>query len=228
SVVTALLLPVVLGKWSPMISLGLFMALWIITSSLKNLWDVAGRNGLSGLTRGLAAIPRGYYGMLFAHLGVAAFALGVCISGGYSQEKEQRMEPGQSVEMSGYTFRFDGVHDVTGPNYQAKEGVVSVSRNGKEMLVMRPQKRVYLVQRNPTTEADIDAGFLRHLYVALGEPVSGEAWSLRLYYKPFVQWIWMGPLMMFFGGLLAASDRRYRLATRSAAHYAAQPALARG
>ncbi|MCL4315822.1 MAG: heme lyase CcmF/NrfE family subunit [Gammaproteobacteria bacterium] len=232
SVVTALLLPVALGKWSPMISLGLFMGLWIITSSLKNLWDVAGRNGMRGLAQGLVNVPRGYYGMLFAHLGVAAFALGVCISGGYSQEKELRMEPGQSVEMAGYNFRFDGVQDVTGPNYQAKQGVVQVSKNGKEILVMRPQKRVYLVQRNPTTEADIDAGFLRHLYVALGEPVSGEAWSLRLYYKPFVQWIWTGPLMMFFGGLLAASDRRYRLATRRAPDYTAQgapaqPALAR-
>ncbi len=214
SVVTALLLPVLLGTWSVMISLGFFMAFWIILSSLKNLWDVAGRNGLSGLAQGLINIPRGYYGMFFAHLGVAVFALGVCISGGYSQEKEQRMEPGESVEMAGYLFRFDGVRDVNGPNYEAKEGTVMVSKAGKELLTMHPQKRVYLVQKDPTTEADIDAGMFRHLYVALGEPVGNEAWSLRLYYKPFVQWIWMGPLLMMLGGFLAATDRRYRLATR--------------
>ncbi|MDO9371314.1 MAG: heme lyase CcmF/NrfE family subunit [Gammaproteobacteria bacterium] len=214
SVVTALLLPVLLGTWSVMISLGFFMALWIILSSLRNLWDVAGRNGLRGLAQGLVNIPRGYYGMFFAHLGVAVFALGVCISGGYSQEKEQRMERGESIEMAGYSFRFEGVQDVAGPNYQAKEGTVRVSKGGKELLTMHPQKRVYLVQKNPTTEADIDAGMFRHLYVALGEPVGGDAWSLRVYYKPFVQWIWMGPLIMMLGGFLAVTDRRYRLATR--------------
>jgi len=214
SVVTALLLPVLLGTWSAMISLGYFMAFWIILSSLKNLWDVAGRNGLSGLLQGLINIPRGYYGMFFAHLGVAIFALGVSVSGGYSQEKEQRMERGESVELAGYAFRFDGVQDVNGPNYAAKEGTIVVSKAGKELLTMHPQKRVYLVQKDPTTEASIDAGMFRHLYVALGEPVDNEAWSLRVYYKPFVQWIWMGPLVMMLGGFIAVTDRRYRLATR--------------
>ncbi len=229
SVVTALLLPVVLGKWSPMISLGLFMGFWIITSSIKNLWDMAGRNGMRGLAQGLANIPRGYYGMFCAHLGVAVFALGISISGGYSVEKEQRMEPGQSVELAGYSFRFDGVQDVAGPNYQAKEGVVRVSKNGKEILVMRPQKREYLVQKSTIiTEAAIDPSFFRHLFVALGEPVSGEAWSVRIYHKPFVQLIWMGPLMMALGGFLAATDRRYRLATRREHAAGVQPAPARG
>ncbi len=228
SVVTALLLPVALGKWSPMISLGLFMGFWIITSSFKNMWDMAGRNGVRGLARGLANIPRGYYGMFCAHFGVAVFALGIAIYGGYNLEKEQRMEVGQSVELAGYTFKFDGVHDVTGPNYQAKAGVVRVSKDGKEILVMRPEKRVYLVQKTPMTEAAIDSGFFRHLFVALGEPLSGGAWSLRIYYKPFVQWIWIGPLLMALGGFLAATDRRYRLATRRQHAAGAQLAPARG
>ena len=137
------------------------------------------------------------------------------------------MEPSESVELAGYEFRFDGVQDVAGPNYQAKEGVVVVSKAGKELLTMRPQKRVYLVQKNPTTEADIDAGLFRHLYVALGEPVGNEAWSLRVYYKPFVQWIWMGPLVMMLGGFIAATDRRYRLATRQVPDQGAA-AVARG
>jgi len=214
SVIIALLLPVVLGKWSPMVSLGLFMAAWIIFTAFQNLFSKVLRNGLNGAWPALKSLPRGFYGMFFAHLGVAVFAIGVTMSGGYSVEKDVRMEPGDSVEVGGYQFRFDGVREVAGPNYQAMEGVVEVSKGGKQITVLHPQKRVYLVQRNPMTEAGIDAGVFRHLYVALGEPVSGAAWSLRLYHKPFVQWIWMGPLLMVLGGIVAASDRRYRLAAR--------------
>ncbi len=214
SVIIALLVPLVLGKWSFMTSVGLFMAAWIIATSFENLRSKVMRNGLAGAKAALLSLPRGFYGMVFAHLGVAVFAIGVTISGGFSSEKELRMDPGDSVELSGYDFRFDGATEVVGPNYQAVEGVVQVSKNGKVITVLRPQKRVYTVQRNPMTEAAIDAGMFRHLYVALGQPVSGGAWSLRIYYKPFVQWIWLGPLCMVLGGLLAATDRRYRLAAR--------------
>jgi len=216
SVITALILPVVLGKWSFMVSLGLFMAAWIVFSGFHNLWSKVMRNGLNGMKAAFASLPRAFYGMFFAHLGVAVFIVGVTISGGFSTEKELRMDPGDKVELSGYTFRFDGATQVQGPNYQAMEGSVRVFAGDKELTVLHPQKRVYLVQRNPMTEAGIDAGLFRHLYVALGQPVSGGAWSLRLYYKPFVQWIWLGPLVMIFGGILAASDRRYRLAARRA------------
>ncbi|MEO5573621.1 MAG: cytochrome c-type biogenesis CcmF C-terminal domain-containing protein, partial [Gammaproteobacteria bacterium] len=222
SLITALLVPLVLGKWSFMTSLGLFMAAWIVTTAAENLWSKVMRNGLAGAKAALLGLPRGFYGMLFAHLGVAVFAIGVTVSGGFSSEKELRMDPGDTVEVGGYNFRFDGVTEVAGPNYQAVEGRVRVSRNGEDVTVLRPQKRVYTVQRNPMTEAGIDAGLFRHLYVALGQPVSGAAWSLRIYYKPFVQWIWMGPLCMVLGGILAASDRRYRLAARRQVH--AQPA----
>ncbi|MEW6353015.1 MAG: heme lyase CcmF/NrfE family subunit [Pseudomonadota bacterium] len=217
SVITALLLPAVLGHWTVMTSLGFFMGLWIITSGFQSLWEKAGRNGIANLGAGLRSLPRGFYGMFLAHLGVAVFALGVTVSGAFSTEKELRMDPGQSVELSGYTFRFEGVRDVQGPNYQAVEGAVRVSKGAREITVLHPQKRVYQVQRNPMTEAAIDAGFFRHLYVALGQPVSGGAWSLRLYYKPLVQWIWLGPLCMVLGGILAASDRRYRLLARKQA-----------
>ena len=214
SVVTALLLPVVLGTWSILISLGFFMAGWIILSLATNLWSRVGGHGWGAALVALKALPRGFYGMTCAHLGVAVFALGVTLSGGYSEERELLMAPGDSVEVGGYQFRFDGVVDVVGPNYKAKEGTVSVSRNGKEVVTLHPQKRVYRVQRDATTEAGIDPGLFRDLFVALGEPVSDGAWSMRLYYKPFVQWIWLGPLFMVLGGLLAASDRRYRLAVR--------------
>ena len=214
SVITALLLPVVLGKWSFPISLGLFMAAWIIFTSAENLWSKVGGHGGAAALTALKGLPRGFYGMTCAHLGVAVLAIGITVSGGYSEDKELRMVPGDSAEVGGYQFRFEGVTDVTGPNYQGKEGTVRVSRNGKEVVVLKPQKRVYRVQRNPMTEAAIDSGMFRHLYVALGEPVSDGAWSLRMYYKPFVQWIWMGPLLMILGGILAATDRRYRITVR--------------
>jgi cytochrome c-type biogenesis protein CcmF len=220
SVITALLLPVLLGKWSFMVSLGLLMALWIIFTSIENLWSRLKQNDLQNIRSTLHRLPRGFYGMFMAHLGVAIFTIGVTLSGGYSSEKELRMNPGDSVEVGGYLFRFDGAREVLGPNYQAVEGTVQVSRQGKVVKVLRPQKRVYRVQQSPMTEAAIDAGVFRHLYVALGEPIpdSNGAWSLRLYHKPFIQWIWMGPLVMMLGGLIAATDRRYRLATRRQTH----------
>jgi cytochrome c-type biogenesis protein CcmF len=107
------------------------------------------------------------------------------------------------------------VRDLQGPNYVAAQGLVEVTRDGKPVATMRPEKRVYRVQQNPMTEAAIDTGFTRDLYVSLGEPVDGGAWIVRVYFKPFVDWIWGGCVLMALGGLLAASDRRYR-ATRRA------------
>ena len=217
SLITALVLPVIIGKWSLMVSLGLLMAAWIIITVSQSLWTKLMRNGVPGLKLAAQGMPRGFYGMSLAHFGIAVFIIGVTISGGYSQEKELRMAPGDKVELAGYTFLFMGVADVKGPNYQAVRGKLEVSKGDKMLPVMAPEKRIYLVQQNPMTEAAIDAGLFRHLYVALGAPAGeGGAWSLRLYYKPFVQWIWMGPLLMLFGGLLAATDRRYRLARRHA------------
>ena len=124
------------------------------------------------------------------------------------------MEIGDTVELSGYTFRFDGVQDIQGPNYVAKRGQILVTQDGDAESVMFPEKRVYTVQTMPMTEAAIDTGLTRDLYVSLGEPVGNGAWSVRVYYKPFVDWIWGGCVVMALGGLLAISDRRYRLAAR--------------
>lgn len=220
SVITALLLPVVMGEWSFMVSLGLFMAAWVILTSFQNLTSkvMLTRRGMGGVKNALLSLPRAFYGMFFAHLGVAVFIVGVTLSGGYSSEKELRMDPGDSVVLDGYTFHFDGVREVTGPNYQAAEGIVRVTHDGEELGTLHPHKRIYRVQQSPMTDAAIDAGLFRHLYVSLGEPIvnSVGAWSLRVYHKPFVQWIWLGPMFMALGGLLAASDRRYRLARRQA------------
>jgi cytochrome c-type biogenesis protein CcmF len=134
---------------------------------------------------------------------------------GYEVEKDVRMQAGDTVEVGGYTFRLDGLVQVPGPNYEATRGLVSVLRNGKRVRTMFPEKRLYHVQQMPMTEAAIDAGFTRDLYVSLGEPVGNDAWVVRIYHKPFVDWIWGGALLMALGGILAITDRRYRLARQA-------------
>lgn len=162
----------------------------------------------------LAGQSRSYYGMMLAHVGVAIFIIGVTLVKGYEVETDVRMSVGDTTAIGGYVFRFDGVVDIDGPNYTASRGYIHVSKNGKEEGVMHPEKRHYQVQNMPMTEAAIDTGLLRDLYVSLGEPVSDGAWSVRIYYKPFVDWIWAGAFFMGLGGFLAVSDRRYRVKAR--------------
>jgi len=136
----------------------------------------------------------------------------------YGLEHDVRMSPGDTSEIAGYDFKFEGVSQFPGPNYTANRGRFIMSQNGKQVAVLEPEKRTYFVQTRPMTEAAIDAGFTRDLYVSLGEPLGGGDWSLRLYYKPYVRWIWLGGIFMALGGLLAITDRRYRTAKlRSAA-----------
>ena len=160
-------------------------------------------------------LPRAMLGMMLAHLGVAAFAFGVSMVKTYEIERDLKMDVGDTTELAGYVFTYRGVRDVQGPNYVAAQGLIEVTRDGKAVTTLRPEKRLYRVQQNTMTEAAINTGFTRDLYVSLGEPVEGGAWIVRVYFKPFVDWIWGGCLMMALGGLLAASDRRYR-ATRRA------------
>jgi cytochrome c-type biogenesis protein CcmF len=217
SVVTALIVPAVAGSWSPLVSFGLLLALWIAATAVLNLRSRMGSaaGGNATLAARFRAQPRSYYGMLAAHCGVAVFIVGVTLVKGYEVERDLRMAPGDTATVSGYVFRFDGTRDVTGPNYRAAQGTIVVQREGgSEVAVLHPEKRIYLVQQNAMTEAAISTGPLRDIYVSLGEPVDGGAWSVRIYYKPFVVWIWAGCAIMALGGLLALSDRRYRAARR--------------
>ena len=176
------------------------------------------RDRLSGRNRLLTAfvrIPRGFHGMSLAHAGIAVFIVGVALTTTYSVEKDVRLAPGESWVLGGYEFRMVGVKPVRGPNYDAQRGEIRVFRDGEPVAVLHPEKRIYRVQRNPMTEAAIDPGVGRDLFVALGEPLGDDgAWSVRLYYKPFIRWIWMGGVMMALGGLIAATDRRYRQLAR--------------
>ena len=213
SLVTALVLPFVLGKWTPLVSFGLALALWIVTTAFVNLKGrLAPFNG--SVRARLATQPRSYYGMLLAHCGVAVFIVGVTLVKGYETERDVRMSIGDSVAVGSYAFRFDGVKSVTGPNYRAARGQVTVSREGRQVRVLHPEKRIYNAQQMTMTEAAISTGFLGDLYVSLGEPVSDGAWSVRVYHKPFVVWIWGGCIVMALGGLVALSDRRYRRLAR--------------
>ncbi|SCY52408.1 heme lyase CcmF/NrfE family subunit [Nitrosospira sp. Nsp13] len=214
SLVTALLMPFVMGEWKPWVSFGLLLAFWVIASIVVSLLQRMQNSGKQGLFAKLAAQSRSYYGMHFAHLGIAVFIIGVTIVGGYETEKDVRMEIGDTVEVGGYTFRFNGSKKVPGPNYMSDMGNIDVLRNGEKVRTMEPEKRVYAASGMAMTEAAIDTGILRDLYVALGEPLENGAWVVRVYHKPFVDWIWFGCLLMAFGGALAVTDRRYRLAVR--------------
>ncbi len=215
SVVTALILPFVLGQWKPLVSLGLMLALWIVATAFLNLRErVKTSPGQLSLLQKLGMQSRSYYGMQLAHLGVAVFVVGVTVVTGYQTEQDVRMDVGDTVNAGGYTFRFNGVTNVAGPNYRAARAEIEVSRNGTVVNKMYPEKRSYLASESVMTETAIDSGLFRDLYVSLGEPVSGGAWSVRVYFKPFVGWIWGGAVLMAMGGGLALSDRRYALAAR--------------
>jgi cytochrome c-type biogenesis protein CcmF len=213
SVVCAAALPFVMGQWKPLVSIGLLLAIWIVAAILVNVWErVRVTSGKVTTFQKLRTQSRSYYGMQLAHLGVAVFIVGVTMVTGYQSEQDVRMEPGSTVSAGGYEFRFIGETDVAGPNYRAARAEILVSRNGKEIERMYPEKRNYVASGQVMTETAIDSGLFRDLYVSLGEPVEGGAWSVRVYYKPFVGWIWGGAVLMALGGGLALSDRRYALA----------------
>jgi cytochrome c-type biogenesis protein CcmF len=214
SIVTALALPFTLGHWTPLVSLGLLLAIWIVTTAAVDLRERLAHADGSSLLGRLAAMPRSYWGMVLAHCGVALFIVGVTMVKGFEVEQDLRMNVGQTATIGGYTFQFDGTQQYKGPNYIAARGTFRVSQDGRDVTVMYPEKRRYTVQNQTMTEAAISPGFARDLYVSLGEPLDDGAWSVRLYHKPFVDWIWGGCLIMALGGILAVSDRRYRLAWR--------------
>jgi cytochrome c-type biogenesis protein CcmF len=222
SVAAALAVPFAMGHFSALTGFGIWLAAWIIASAATSLADrVQHAGGGAGIINRLHGTPRSYYGMLLAHVGVAVFVIGVTLVKSYEAEKDVRMAPGDTVELGGYTFRFDGVKDAQGPNYIAARASLFVTRDGRPVTMLFPERRVYRVQELPMTEAAIDYGVFRHLYVSLSEAVGPDAWLVRVHYKPFVAWIWIGCVLMALGGLLAATDRRYRVGAREP-----QPAVA--
>ena len=225
----AIVLPFVMGRWSPFVAAGLWLGLWVVAASVVQVAQRLRASPQASLGAKLRAQSLSWYGMMVAHLGIAVFVFGVTLVKGYESERDLRMAPGETVSIGGHRFTFKGTKEVAGPNYAAMQGEFEVRREGSDTIVrtMRPEKRIYHASGQTMTEADIDTGLFRDLYVSLGEPIEAGAWGVRVYHKPFVDWIWGGCLMMALGGFLALADRRYRLrmaATSAAASLRSQAA----
>jgi len=206
AVIAGALVPVVMGGWTVLTGLGVFLSVWIASSGVIQI----ARRLKSSLP------PASFWGMHLGHFGMAVFVFGVTMVGGYQQEQDVRMEPGDTVTVGGYQFKMLGVTDVAGPNYTAARGEFEVqSAKGGAVQTLLPEKRNYASSTMPMTEAAIDAGFTRDVYVSLGEPLEGKAWAVRVYFKPFVDWIWGGCLLMALGGVFAVADKRYRLRVKA-------------
>jgi len=200
----------VFGTTTVLTAVAVCIGLWVVVSSLIDPVSRMFDKHSVGLTRG-------QWGMLIAHLGVGVFILGASVGSAYNVETDQAVSPGQVWQVAGYDIEFRSIRDVEGPNFIAEEGEFEVRRDGSFVATLRPQKRTYRVQTSPMTEAAIDAGLHRDIFIALGEPLGGGAWSVRVQFKPLIEFIWFGTVIMAFGGLLAASDRRYRQAVRKPA-----------
>jgi cytochrome c-type biogenesis protein CcmF len=212
TVVAAITTGWIAGQIHLVATFGLLMSFWIVSSVSTDLLErihPAGSSWSQAPDR-LRQIPRALAGMMIAHVGVAVFCFGVTMVKAYEVESDVRMQVGDSTTVRGYTFTFRGIRDIKGPNYDALRGTMEVTRGDKAIATLHPEKRVFRVQQNPMTEASIDSGLTRDLYVSLGEQVDGGAWIVRVYVKPFIDWIWFGCAFMAFGGLLAVADRRYR------------------
>ena len=188
--------------------LGTMMAVIIVLLSLYEMHQRATHR--ESFLKGVTKLSRSHWGMVLAHLGVAMTVWGIAFSQNYSVERDVRMSVGDTVQIADYDFTFKGISDANGPNYIVGEAQIDITYHGKTEATLFAEKRLYTVSKMPMTEAAIDWGFTRDLYVALGEKLENNAWALRLYYKPFIRWIWLGGLFMALGGLLCMFDRRYR------------------
>ncbi|WP_241050942.1 heme lyase CcmF/NrfE family subunit [Achromobacter xylosoxidans] len=222
SVATAVLLPLAMPGparlGSPLVILGLWLAAWSIASAAAHAWQRL-TDGDGHWLRRLGRQPRAWYGMLLAHAGIGVFIAGATLANGYEVKQELRLDLGAVQEAGGYRFTFAALAPAAGPNYSAQRAEFRITRaDGRPVTTLYPEKRHYTVQDMPLSQAAIDSGFTRDLFVALGEPAGGTAWTVRIQVKPFMAWIWSGCLLMALGGLLAAGDRRYRQETARVPH----------
>jgi cytochrome c-type biogenesis protein CcmF len=208
-----LLLPLTLEGYKPWAVLGLGLSSWIALTVLiafKERVKTAGQ---------LSNLPRAFWGMHMAHLGLAIGVAGITMVVNYEQELDVRMNVGEQAQMAGYTLTFMGVQQYAGANFEATRGTVIVKEDGAKQFTLYPEKRVYNRSGSVMTEAAVRPSLFSDLYVSLGEPLNTEltTWAVRLYYKPFINWLWVGALFMVVGGFLAASDRRYRIGAKARA-----------
>ncbi len=209
SVLVGLALPWLLQRQTELIAIcGSILGLWAMIMAFEEPW----RRWRARRTAGLVQIPRSIWGMTLAHFGIGIWVLGVTFVSLYSIERDVRLGPGQSTQLGDYTFELLRVEPFTGPNYDADRALVAISRDGKPISVLLPEKRLYRAQGSVMTDASVDHNPMRDLYVALAERLDNGDWAMRVYYKPMMRLVWFGGLLMALGGALAATDRRYRLA----------------
>jgi cytochrome c-type biogenesis protein CcmF len=188
---------------------GLFLGAWLISGAAVDLWSRTGRKRSIGR---LARLPRADWGKAVAHSGLGVVMAGIAGLMAWEAEDIRVLQEGESLTLAGYQITLDDVRRIEGPNYRSTQGVFSLSRDGEEVGMLYPEKRVYPVANMPTTEAALDNGFLRDIYVVIGDPQNNGGWAVRSYYKPLANWIWGGSILMALGGALSLSDRRYRVA----------------
>ena len=191
---------------------GLMLGTWLVAGSVVDLWSRTGNSGFARLGR----LPRADWGRVVAHAGLGVTMAGIAGMLAWQSEDIRVVQIGDTVELSGYEITLEAVNQVQGPNYVSTMADVRLSKDGREIGTMHPEKRVYPVAGMPTTEAALDNGFLRDIYIALGDPQQGGGWAMRSYVKPLANWIWGGALLMALGGALSLSDRRYRVAAGAA------------
>jgi cytochrome c-type biogenesis protein CcmF len=213
SVVLAAAMMVAYGGFRPWAFFGALAAVWVFVATGWDLWDKS--SSRKGRIHGLKRQSRSYYGMVLGHLGMAITMLGATVVSNYGIERDVRMQPGDRAQAGDYQIEFVEIGQRQGANFTAEFGRFDVYLDGQQVSTLYPEKRRYMVQRNVMTEAGIDAGLMRDVFVAIGERVSDDAWAIRLQYKPLVRWLWLGSIFMAVGGFLAISDRRYRIRERS-------------
>jgi len=188
--------------------MGVFLGFWVLSTTCYELYLRATHR--NSLLPGLSKLGYSHWAMSIGHAGFAVLVIGITMTQNYSIERDVKLTVGESITFENYDFHFDGVQDLHGKNYSGSVGVFTITKGGDYVTTMNAEKRLYTVQRMPMTEAAIDAGITRDLYIAMGEMLPDGAWAVRIYYKPFIRWIWFGPLMMGFAGVLMMMDRRYR------------------
>ncbi len=213
SIGLGMLIPAVFAdqiKWVAV--LGLTLSIWVIITSLMEVYLRATHRHT--LARGLTKLGRSHWAMVLGHIGLAMVIIGISATQNYKIERDLRMRPGDQVVFADYLFKFDRIDEANGSNYKGFKAVFDISKNGKFETELHAEKRNYFIQRNMMTEAAIDWGVTRDLYIALGEQLDDDSWAVRIYYEPFIRFIWWGGLVMSIGGLFAVADKRYRFAKK--------------
>lgn len=190
--------------------LGIFLAAWVVLASVQLLAGRLRSRSAAALAARLRAIPGAWWGMWVSHLGIGVFVIGVTLVGTLAASLDVKMQIGEQVAFAGHDVVLRDISEVTGPNYDAARATLALSRNKQSLGLLQPEKRLYITQQMPMTEAAIDIGLFRDIYISLGEPLDDDSWIIHLHHRPFISWIWAGCVLMGLGGIFAAADRRYR------------------